>query len=61
MADNYLEKKFEEYAAKKAGKPVPRRVAPTSNRPGVVNVKFPRRRISRDLHPSRTNTKYSER
>ena len=45
MADNYLEKKFEEYAAKKAGKPVPRRVAPTSNRPGVVNVKFPRRRV----------------
>ncbi len=45
MADNYLEKKFEEYAAAKAGKRTARRIAPSGSRQGVVELKFPRRRV----------------
>lgn len=45
MADNYLEKKFEEYAAGKAGKRAPRRLSPSGSRSGVVELKFPRRRV----------------
>lgn len=43
MADNYLEKKFEEYAAAKAGRRAPHRLSPAGNRQGVVEFKFPRR------------------
>lgn len=45
MADNYLEKKFEEYAAAKAGRRAPHRMSPAGNRQGVVEFKFPRRRV----------------
>lgn len=45
MADNYLEKKFEEYAAAKAGRRAPHRLSPAGNRQGVVEFKFPRRRV----------------
>ena len=45
MADNYLEKKFEEYAAAKAGKRAPHRISPAGNRQGVVEFRFPRRRV----------------
>lgn len=45
MADNYLEKKFEEYAAAKAGRRTPHRMSPAGNRQGVMEFKFPRRRV----------------
>lgn len=45
MADNYLEKKFEEYAAAKAGKRPMRKVSPSGQRQGVVELRFPRRRV----------------
>lgn len=45
MADNYLEKKFEEYAAAKAGKRPARRLSPSGQRQGVVEMRFPRRRV----------------
>ncbi len=45
MADNYLEKKFEEYAAAKAGRRPAHRAAPSGSRRGVVELKFPRRRV----------------
>ncbi len=45
MADNYLEKKFEEYAATKAGRRPAHRAAPSGSRRGVVELKFPRRRV----------------
>ena len=45
MADNYLEKKFEEYAAAKAGRRPVHRSAPSGSRRGVVELKFPRRRV----------------
>lgn len=44
MADNYLEKKFEEYAARKAGR-LPRRIAPPTHRSGMAEFRFPRRRV----------------
>lgn len=44
MADNYLEKKFEEYAAQKSGVKV-KKVVQTTPRPGYVEVKFPPRRV----------------
>lgn len=44
MADNYLETKFEEYAAAKAGRRPAHRAAPSGSRRGVVELKFPRRR-----------------
>ena len=45
MADNYLEKKFEEYAAAKAGRRAPRRMSPSGARQGYVELRFPRRRV----------------
>lgn len=45
MADNYLENKFEEYAAAKAGRRTPHRVTPSGSRPGYAEFRFPRRRV----------------
>lgn len=44
MADNYLETKFEEYAARKAGR-MPRRTVALSQRRGYAEFRFPRRRV----------------
>lgn len=45
MADNYLEKKFEEYRAKKAASNRKTRLTPSGNKPGTLTVKFPCRRV----------------
>lgn len=45
MADNYLEKKFEEYQKQKAGAHRPAKLTPSGARPGTVSVKFPPRRV----------------
>lgn len=44
MADNYLERKFEEYRSKKSGKS-PEKRTPNGSKPGVLQVKFPCRRV----------------
>lgn len=44
MADNYLEKKFEEYASRKSESKV-KKIFATGPRPGQLDVKFPPRRV----------------
>ena len=44
MADNYLEKKFEEYASRKSESKV-KKIFATGPRPGHLDVKFPPRRV----------------
>lgn len=44
MADNYLERKMEEYRSGK-GVTYRHRTTPTGARPGTLNVKFPSRRV----------------
>lgn len=45
MADNYLEKKFEEYQAKKSGSRQRVRLTPSGAKPGTLTFKFPCRRV----------------
>lgn len=45
MADNYLERKMEEYRSGKCGRPATVRRVASGAKPGVLNVKFPPRRV----------------
>ena len=46
MADNYLERKYEEYQAQKAtGKKSSGRSTLAGAKPGYMQVRFPRRRV----------------
>lgn len=44
MADNYLERKMEEYRSRKSQQRVVKRT-PSGAKPGTINVKFPSRRV----------------
>ena len=45
MADNYLEKKMEEYRSGALSKPAARRLSPTGERPGTVSFRIDQLRV----------------
>lgn len=45
MADNYLERKMEEYRSGKASMPPRRKLTPSGQKPGKISIDFPPRRV----------------